>query len=91
MFCYDFIHALPYEILIYELKIIMTYHWLPQALARQSFQPYPLSPILLVAIQATINRPIPQFFISSPDPKGHVSYCYHWASVVSFLHFNQLL
>jgi len=20
--------------------------------------------------------------ISSPDPKGHVSYCYHWASVV---------
>ena len=21
-------------------------------------------------------------FVSSPDPKGHVSYCYHWASVV---------
>jgi hypothetical protein len=31
--------------------------------------------------------------ISSPDPYplGQVSYCYHWASVVSFLHFNQLL
>ena len=23
-----------------------------------------------------------QFFISSPDPKGHVSYCHHLASVV---------
>jgi hypothetical protein len=22
------------------------------------------------------------FFFSSPDPKGRVSYCYHWASVV---------
>jgi hypothetical protein len=42
---------------------------------------------------------------SSPDPKGHVSYCRHWASVVcrpssvrpsvrpsvNFPHFNQLL
>ena len=33
---------------------------------------------------------------SSPDPKGHVSYCHHWASVVvrpsvNFSHFNQLL
>ena len=41
------------------------------------------------------------FFISSPDPKGQVSYCHHWASVVcrpssvrpsvNFSHFNQLL
>ena len=34
--------------------------------------------------------------ISSPDPKGQVSYCHHWASVVcrpsiNFSHFNQLL
>ena len=33
---------------------------------------------------------------SSPDPKGQVSYCHHWASVVrpssvNFSHFNQLL
>jgi hypothetical protein len=50
---------------MYELKFIISYHWLPWALARQSFQPHPLSPILLVAIQATIKRPIPQLF-SSP-------------------------
>ena len=36
------------------------------------------------------------FVFSSPDPKGHVSYCHHWASVVyrpsvNFSHFNQLL
>jgi hypothetical protein len=34
-------------------------------------------------------------FFSSPDPKGHASYCHHWASVVrpsvNFSHFNQLL
>ena len=33
---------------------------------------------------------------SSPDPKGQVSYCHHWASgvcrpFVNFSHFNQLL
>ena len=34
-------------------------------------------------------------FFSSPDPKGQVSYCHHWSSVVrppvNFSHFNQLL
>ena len=30
-------------------------------------------------------------FFSSPDPKGHVSYCHHLVSIVSFSHFNLLL
>ena len=40
---------------------------------------------------------IVHLLFSSPDPnpKGHVSYCHHWASVVrpsvNFSHFNQLL
>jgi hypothetical protein len=36
----------------------------------------------------------PFILFSSPDPKGHVSYCHHWASVclsITFSHFNQLL
>jgi hypothetical protein len=28
---------------------------------------------------------------SSPDPKGHVSYCHHWASVVRPLTFHILI
>jgi hypothetical protein len=28
---------------------------------------------------------------NSPDPKGHVSICYHWASVVNLLYFHILL
>ena len=34
-------------------------------------------------------------FINSPDPKGHMSFCHYWASVVhpsvNFSHFDQLL
>ena len=30
-------------------------------------------------------------FISSPDPKGHASYCRHWASVVRPLTFHILI
>jgi hypothetical protein len=28
---------------------------------------------------------------SSPDSKGHVSYCHHWASVVRLLTFHILI
>jgi hypothetical protein len=38
----------------------------------------------------TCGMELPPFF-SSPDPKGQVSYCHHWASVVRPLNFHILI
>ena len=56
--------------------------------------------IYTCTLEKVVKSQIDSHIFSSPDPKGQVSYCHHWVSVVcrsfvrpsvNFSHFNQLL
>ena len=53
------------------------------------YPPYELWILVYFTLNSSENS-IYSFF-SSPDPKGHVSYCHHWASVVCPLTFYILI
>jgi hypothetical protein len=57
------------------------------------FQPNPSLGFLLTAVcfKQFSGEATKVIIFSSPDPKGHVSYCHHWASVVRPLTFHILI
>ena len=46
---------------------------------------------LMLTSRVVCQGLLTRLIISSPDPKGHVSYCHHWASVVHPLTFHILI